>query len=112
MASIPAGRRSPAIHQSGSAVVTLFLCPQIFENGLECIDDLVARRPALVEAQFQVEGFGGRLEGEYVMLWAAGLRLGGCIAELLTRGAALARDLLDQRRHFVWCILPNDLQKQ
>ena len=45
-----------------------FLAAQVPEDGLERVDDLVARRAALVEAQLQVERLGRRPEGEDVVL--------------------------------------------
>src|SRR5436190_19862380 len=75
-AASPGGRR-------GSNAGDLLVLAKVFDDCFERVDDFVLRRPALVEAEFEVEGFGRRAEGEDVVLRAAGLGLGRGVAELL-----------------------------
>src|SRR4051812_32893005 len=93
-------------------MAALLALAQVLDDRLERVDDLVARGPALVETQLQIEGLGRRAEGEDVVLRAAGLRLGRGVAQLLAGGAALAGDLLDEGGHFLRGVLSNYLEKQ
>src|SRR5437867_4983058 len=87
----------------------LLALAQVAEDRLERVDDLVARCPALVEAESQVERLGRRPEREHVVLRAPGLRLRRRLAKLLARRAALAGDLFDEGSHFLGGLLPNYL---
>src|SRR5580704_2011343 len=88
----------------------LLLClPQVLQDSLEGIDDFLAAHAGFRKAQLEVEQLGGRLVGEREMLRAAGLRFRDRLADLLTRRAALARDLFDESGHFLGCVLPNYL---
>src|SRR6185312_8547621 len=106
---VPGVRAAPGWRRRAASALGL---AEVFQDRFERVDDLVARGAALVEAELEVERLGGRPEGEYIVLRAARFRLGGRFADLLAGGAPLAGDLLDQGGHFLWCILPNHLEKQ
>src|SRR5262245_14020408 len=84
--SLKPGTRSSA--QSPEPV--LLRVPQVVQDGLERVDDLLARRPGFCKAQFQVERLGRRTVSKHVVLRATRLRPRRLVAKLLTREAALA----------------------
>src|SRR5579864_5425931 len=94
---------------SDLTVRSLLSLPQLPDNALERIDDLVLRGTGLVEADFQVERLRRRLVGKHELPWTPRLRLRDRVPQPLARRPALAGNPLDQRGHFLGGILPNDL---
>src|SRR5262249_32099985 len=105
----PSGIRCPRGPTTGASLLAL---AEVAQDRLERVDDLFARRAALVEAELEVERLRRRPEGEHVVLGAPWLRLGGGLPQLPPCGPALARNLLHERGHFLGRILPNHLEEQ
>src|SRR5438477_3832277 len=105
----PGAQVRPAAEGAPDAWCELFAPLQVAEDRLESVDDLFARRARLLEAELEVEELRWRAVGEHVVLRAPWLGMGRRLPQLLPGGAALAGDPLDQRRHFLGRVLPNNL---
>src|SRR5690348_14750304 len=88
--------------------------PQVRDDAFERRDDLVLVHIRFAELQLQIETLGRGSVLKHERLWPPGLRLGHCSPSLLAGHTprAFPRQALDQRDHFLWCLLPNYLKKQ
>src|SRR5262249_35251024 len=79
----------------------LLRLPELFEDRLEGVDDVLTARPRLRETELQIERLGRRSIRKDEVLGPSGLGLRCGLPHLLTRHATLAGHPFDQRRHFL-----------